>query len=65
VDILEKMIGIMLAAITVGALLGQVLSDIINITLPGTLSSFQIFFSLVIPLLIIFGIVKYFKSTAE
>jgi len=83
VDILEKMMGIMIGAITVGALVGKTLSSltnmtgytyfdiglnetvVVNSTIPTGLSNFYIFFSLVIPLVIIFGIVKYFKSQAD
>ena len=64
-DILDKMVSIMVGAIVVGALITEVLDSIINITLPAGLSSFQVFFSLIIPLLIVFGIVKYFKKLGE
>ena len=73
-DILDKMVSIMIGAIVVGALIVEALNPIINITnsgvnnsslLPESLSAFNIFFALIIPLLIVFGIVKYFRRIAE
>ncbi len=63
-DIMDKMIGIFMTAIIVGALITQVLGAVINITLPDGLSSFQIFFEIIIPVLIIFGVVKVFRMKA-
>ncbi len=58
---MDKMIAIFMTAIIVGALITQVLGAVINITLPDALSSFQIFFEIIIPVLIIFGVVKVFQ----
>lgn len=72
-DIMKYLTEILIGAILVGALVPLALTTLINITtgnnngsfLPAGLADYNIFFSLIIPLLIIFGVVMFFKNKMQ
>lgn len=61
-EIMKYLMDILVGAILVGALLPTALGALLNVTLPASLSDYAIFFTLIIPLLAIFGVVAYFKN---
>ena len=70
IKVLEMLVEVLIGAVVVGALIGTAITSLTNITtggvnnsslLPESLTAFNVFFTLIIPLLIIFGIVKVFQ----